>query len=191
MESFLHPIADELKVLTAGMSGVTVAGFSEPQVVQALALQFTTYMPARDKLLNAIRGNGEHPGNVWDFAGVLHMRRYYYPPIAPDDRPPSKHAHFDVRGESTPRRTAETFSESVAWIDDARRAGGCKASVRALSQKEDFKGCSRFICPSLEDKGSYLSLKYLWYIGPDPLPYDTMHLLFFQRRAELVGAVFW
>jgi len=80
------------------MSGVTVAGFSEPQVVQAFALQLTTYMPARDKLLNASRGNGEHPGNVWDFAGVLHKRRYYYPQIAPDHPPPSKHAHFDVPG---------------------------------------------------------------------------------------------
>jgi len=54
LESFLHPIAEELNVLAAGMSRVTVPGFSEPQVVQAFVPQFTTDMPAGDKLLNAI-----------------------------------------------------------------------------------------------------------------------------------------
>jgi len=62
LESFLHPIAEELNVLAAGMSRVTVPGFSEPQVVQAFVPQFTTDMPAGDKLLNAIEGNCEHPG---------------------------------------------------------------------------------------------------------------------------------
>jgi len=38
LESFLHPIAEGLDVLAAGVSGVSVAGFSEPQVVKAIVL---------------------------------------------------------------------------------------------------------------------------------------------------------
>ena len=64
---------------------MTVAGFSELQVVQAFVLQFTTDMPAGDKLLNAIGANGEHPVRFRDFAGVWHKRRYSYPPHAQDD----------------------------------------------------------------------------------------------------------
>jgi len=187
LESFLHPIAEELDVLAAGVGGVTVAGFSEPQVVQAFVLQFTTDMPAGDKLLNAIGGNGEHPGRFREFAGVWHKRRYYHPPHAPDDPPPSKHPRFDVRGESTPRRTAASVAASVATVEDARRAGGSKTAIRALAQKEGFKGYSLFVCPSPEDKARYPSLKYPWDIGPDLLPYDTMHLFSFNIVPSLWG----
>jgi len=175
-ESFLHHTAEELDVLAAGVGGVTVAGFSKPEVVQAFVLQFPTDMPAGDKLVNAIGGNGEHPGRFRDFARVLHKRRYYYPPYAPDDPPPSQHPRFDVRGESTPRRTAASVFASVATVKDGRRAGGSKTAMRALVQKKGFKGYSLFICPGLEDQACYPSLKYLWDIGTDLLPYDTMHL---------------
>ena len=80
LESFLHPIAEELDVLAAGESGVNVTGFPESQVVRAFVVQFTTDMPAGDKLLNAIGGNGEYPGRFRLFCGVWLNRRYYYPP---------------------------------------------------------------------------------------------------------------
>jgi len=59
LESVLHPIAEELNTLAGGVSGVTGAGCSEPHVVRSFVIQFTTDMPAGDKLINAIGGNGE------------------------------------------------------------------------------------------------------------------------------------
>jgi len=70
LNSFLHPVAEELKLLAAGVSGTMVAGFSKPQVLRALVIQFTGDMPADDKLLNAIGGTGEYPGRFRLFAGV-------------------------------------------------------------------------------------------------------------------------
>ena len=70
LKSFLHPVAEELKLLAAGVSGTTVAGFSKPQVLRALVVHFTGDMPACDKLLNAIGGTGEYPGRFRLFAGV-------------------------------------------------------------------------------------------------------------------------
>ena len=72
-----------------GVAGVTVAGYTKPPVVRALVIQFTTDMPAGDKLLNAIGGNGESPGRCRLFSGVHLKRQYSYPPYAPDDLPPS------------------------------------------------------------------------------------------------------
>lgn len=48
--------------------------------------------------------------------------------------------------------------------------------MQALTRKEGFKGYSLFFSPSLADKARYPALKYLWDVGPDLLPYDTMHL---------------
>jgi len=59
VDSFLHPISKELNELAAGVFGVTVAGFPDPQVVHAFVVQFTTDMPAGDKLLKALSSNGE------------------------------------------------------------------------------------------------------------------------------------
>jgi len=178
LDSFLHPLAEELNDLAAGVSGVTVAGFSEPQVLRALVVQFSGDMPAGDKLLNAIGGNGEYPGRFRIFAGVRQKHRYYYPPYAPDDPPPSKLRKFDVSGNTTHRRTAASIAASAAKVEDARAAGQSKAAVRMLAQKEGIKGYSLFFSPSPEDKARYRALKYLWEIGPELLPYDTMHLFF-------------
>jgi len=177
LESFLHPIAEELNALAAGVSGVDVAGYTEPQTVHAFVIQFTTDMPGGDKLLNAIGGNGEHPGRFRLFLGVWYKRRYYYAPYAPDDLPPSKRPRFDVSGNSTPRRTVASISASVARVETARDEGRSKTAVSTLAQKEGFKGYSLFFFPSPDDKARYPALKYLWEIGPDLLPYDTMHLL--------------
>lgn len=74
LKSLLHPVAEELNALAAGVGGVTLAGFQEPQVVHVYAINFTTDMPAGDKLLNVVSVNGERPGRFRDFAGVWHKR---------------------------------------------------------------------------------------------------------------------
>lgn len=148
--------------------------------MSALVVQFTTDMPAGDKLLNAVGHNGERPGRFTDFAGVRAHNRYWYPlyepPYDPSNPPPAKRRRFDVQGNATPRRTAASIAGSAARVENARWAGQSKLAVRALAQKEGFKGFSLFFAPSPADKARYPALKYLWEIGPDLLPYDTMHL---------------
>ena len=56
--------------------------------------------------------------------------------------------------------------------------GQRKAAVRTLAQKEGFKGYSLFFWPSPADEARYPALKYLWELGTDLVPYDTMHLFF-------------
>lgn len=48
--------------------------------------------------------------------------------------------------------------------------------MSALAQEKGFKGYSLLFASSPEDEARYLSLKYLWSMGPDLLPCDTMHL---------------
>ena len=179
-ESFLNPIAEELDVLAAGVSGVNVTGFPESQGVRAFDVQLTTDMPAGDKLLNAIVGNGEYTGRFRLFCGVWIDRRYYYPPYAPEDPPPSERRRFDVGGNTTPRRKAASIPAVAARVENARRKVKSKAAVSALAHKEGIKGYSLFFAPSPEDKARYPSLKYLWEIGPDLLPYHTMRLFLFN-----------
>lgn len=47
-----------------------------------------------------------------------------------------------------------------------------------------------FICPSFAYKSRYLSLKYLWDIGPDLLPNDTMHLFLRNDVPKFWGLFF-
>lgn len=180
LESFLHPIAEELNLLAAGVPGVAVAGFDDPQTLHALVVQFTTDMLTGDKLLNAVGGNGEYPGRFRVFAGVRARSRYYYPPFDPpydpQHPPPAKRQCFDVKGSTTPRRTAASVAASAAKVEDARRSGQSKTAVRALAQKEGFKGHSLFFPPSAADKLRYPALRYSWELGPELVPYDTMHL---------------
>lgn len=176
LASFLHPIADELNTLAAGVRGVSVVGCTEPQVVHAFVIQITTDMPAGDKLINAIGGNGESPGRFRLFSGVWHMTRYYLPPYAPDDQPPSKHRCFAVMGRSTPQRTASIIAVGVKIVEDARAAGKIKSAVRMIARHEGFTGYSLFFCPSPDDRKRDLAIRYMWEIGPDLAPYGTMHL---------------
>ena len=174
--SFLHPIADELTALAAGVRGVSVVGCTEPKVVHAFVIHFTTDMPAGDKLINAIGGNGENPGRFRLFYGVWHMTRYYFPPYAPDDQPPSKHRCFDVMGRSTPQRTASSIAVGVKKVEDVRAAGKSKSAVRMVARHEGFTGYSLFFCPSPDDRKRDLAIRCMWEIGPDLAPYGTMHL---------------
>ena len=130
LESFLHPNAEEWNDLAAGVNVVTVAGFLEPQVVHAYVVQFTTDMPAGNKLLNAICGKGENPGRFRIDSGVRLKRRYYYPPYAPEDHPRSKRLRFDVSGGTTPRRTADSVPASTPEVEAARREGKSETAVR-------------------------------------------------------------
>jgi len=172
----LHPIAEELNGLAAGVSSVTVAGFTDPQVVHAFFVRITTDMPGGDKLLKAIGSNGEYGGRFRILAGVKLKRRYCYAPYAPYDPPPSKRPRFDVKGDATPRRTAGTITAGVDRVEHARAAGKSKAAVRILAQKEGFKGYAVFLWPSPAGKSRYPALKYLWGHGTDLVPYDTMLL---------------
>jgi len=129
-------VSEELKHLTEGVSGVTVAGFSEPQVLRALVVHFKGDMHAGDKLLSAIGGNGEYPGRSRFFAGVRLKNRYCCPPYAPDTPHPSKRRRFDVSGNTKPRRTASSIVASSASVEDARAAEQIKAAVRMLAQKK-------------------------------------------------------
>jgi len=81
-----------------------------------------------------------------------------------------------VCDNTTPRRTAASIAASAARVENARREGKSKAAVSALDQKKGIKGYALFFAASPEDKARYPSLKYFWEIGPDLLPYDTMHL---------------
>jgi len=178
VESLLHPIADELNTLAAGVRDVTVAGCTEPQVLHAVIIQFTTDMPAGDELINAIGGNGENPRRFRLFSGVWQQTRYDFPPYAPDDQPPSKRHCFDVMGRSTPRRTVSSIAMGVKKVENARTAGKSKSAVPMIARQEAFEGYSLFFCPSPGDTERYPALRYPWDIGPDLVPYDTMHLYF-------------
>jgi len=61
-------------------------------------------------------------------------------------------------------------------VAEARRTGKSKPSVKTLTQTEGLKGCSLFFFFSPETLARYPSLKYLWGIGSELVPYDTMHL---------------
>ena len=69
LESFLHPLAEELNELARGIPGVRVAGTSEPVVLRAHPVQFTTDMSAGDKLLNTTGSGGYSPTGVVNFTG--------------------------------------------------------------------------------------------------------------------------
>lgn len=180
LESFFHPIAEELNILAEGVSGVTVAGFEQPQVVRGLDVQFTTDMPGEDKMLKAVGHHGELLGKFRVFGRVRAQNWYWFPPYDPPygitNPPPAKRRGFDVLGKSTPRRGAASVAASAVMVKCAREAGQTKAAVRALEHKKSFKDSSLFVAPSPANKARYLALKYLWDIGPDVLPYDTMHL---------------
>ena len=108
-------------------------------------------MPGGDKLLKPDGSNGEYSGNFRNFAGDRLTSRYCYAPFAPDDQPPSKRPRFYVKGDTPPRRTSESITACVTQVERARASVQNKATVRTLS------------------------IMYLSGLGPDLVPYDTMH----------------
>ena len=109
LESFLHPIAEELKELARGISGVKIAGRDGESQVHAYVLQFTTDMPKGDKLLSAKGHNAFCLGRFRMFFGVRADRRYYYPPV----NPYTKKRRFSVHGSEKTHRTAKSVAEDA------------------------------------------------------------------------------
>lgn len=79
--SFLRPIAEEQRSPVQGFPGVTVAGSATIETVKAYVLQFTTDMPAGDKLMNRTGHNRRCKTWFRDFSGVLWGTHYYFPPV--------------------------------------------------------------------------------------------------------------
>lgn len=102
LESFLHPIMQELNILATGVDEVAVAGEPGSRTLRAFVTQFTADMPAGDKLLNATGHNGHQPNRFRAFSGVYYKNHTYYPPT----NPITKESLFAIRDCATPRRTA-------------------------------------------------------------------------------------
>jgi len=83
---------------------------------------------------------------------------------------------IDVTSDSALRRTAGSVAASATTVEAVRRAGHRLEAVHTLAQKEGFKGYSLFFAPSPKDNARYPQLKYVWGIGPDLFPSDTMQL---------------
>jgi len=175
LESFLHPITEELDKLAQGISGVKVAGRDTTSVLRAFVLQFPTDMPGGDKLLNAKGCGSIHPGRFRDFMGVRLKRRFCYPPVHPAN---NKRRLFSVQGPSAQERSAASLAAAAEEVEPSRRAGNTKKAVNDLAVRSGIKGYSLFHVASPEDKQRYPNLGYLWALGQATLPYETMHLLF-------------
>ena len=175
LESFLHPIVEELNTLAQGISGVKVAGRDGKSVLQAFAIQFTSDIPGGDKLLNATGCGSIHPGHFRDIFGVRLKKQYCYPPV---HRANKKRRLFRVQGPVACERSAASLTSAAEEVEADRRAGSSKKAVNELAMKSGFKGYSLFHAARPEDKQWYLNLGLLWSLGQATLPCDTMHLVF-------------
>jgi len=189
LESFLHPLAEELNELARGIPGIRVAGTSEPIVLRAHPVQFTTDMPAGDKLLNTTGSGGYSPNRGREFHGVHHAasNHHYFPPVDPTC--PHGTVLFAVRNCTVPRRTAESFARDAAAVEEARVTGRSQAHQNRLSKLPGIKGHSLFFARSEAMRLAYPHLTRTWSLGPARAPYDVMHLLL-QNVAPLLWKLF-
>lgn len=185
LESFMHAIAEELNILAAGVGGVAVAGAPTAQVLHAYVLQFTTDMPAGDKLLNMTGHNGARPNRDRDFTGVRHGSHYYFPPVDPR----TKLRLFSIRGPPTAPRSATTLAAGAAAVHSTRASGRSRASIQALTMRLGVKSHSLWFAPTLDDQRRYPHLSYWWEVGPVGAPYDPMHLIL-QNVVPLLWRLF-
>jgi len=158
LESFLHPIAEEMDKLAPRISGVNVAGRDTTSVLRAFVLQFTTDMPGGDKLLNAKGCGSIHPGRFRDFMGVHLKRRYCYPPVHPANK---KRRLFSVQGPSAQERSAASLAAAAKEVEASCRAGNTEKAVNELAVRSGIKGYYLFHAASPEDKQRYPNLRYL------------------------------
>lgn len=70
LESFLHPLAEELHSLATGAPIVSVPRAQRKEVFRAYTLHKCTDMPAGDKIMNATSHNGHQPNRFRAFSGV-------------------------------------------------------------------------------------------------------------------------
>jgi len=124
LESFPHPIAEELNELAKGVPGLIVPGSTTPQVLTAAVLNFTTDQPGGDKLAQFKGINSDIYNRLRLFKGV-----YFSAGNHPLRDPASGNTLFEIddciEGQeriATPR-TATSISQTAAVVEDARAAG--------------------------------------------------------------------
>jgi len=175
LESFLHPIAEELNTLAQGVSGVKHAGRDCARVLQAFVMQFTSDKPGGDKLLDAKGCGAIHPGRFREFTGVRLKTQYCDPPVDPSNK---KERLFSVQGTAANVRFAASLTTAAEDVEAARRAGSSKKAAKEVAMKSAIRGYSLFHAASPEDRQRYPHLGFLWTLGQATLPCDTMHLIF-------------
>jgi len=162
LESFFHPIAQELNRPAKGVPGLIVANSATPQVLRAGVLNFTTDQPGGDKLMNAKGVNSYVYNRLRIFEGVYDAAssHVYYPPRAPTPGRANKKL-FAVHNCTVPRRTAVSIAEDAATVENARAEGRTVAYQTSLEQKSGIKGYSLFFAPSPAMRSAYPYLKDL------------------------------
>lgn len=173
IESFLHPLWEELNQLSEGISGVIFPGVPGQVVLRTKLLQVTTDMPAGNKLLSTTGSNGMTPNRFRDFHGVLHVTTHFYPPV----HPTSGAGLFSVSRPSDDRWSSANFFADAVKVERTRAGSGPRYAVDDMVKNCGIKGYSLLVCPSPDDQSRYPHVKYLQQIGPDITPYDTMHLI--------------
>ena len=178
LESFLHPIAEELNELAKGVPGLMVPGSTTPQVLTAAVLNFTTDQPGGNKLAQFKGINSYVYNRLRLFKGV-----YFSAGNHPPKDPASGNTLFEIEdcieGQeriATPRTTT-SISARAAVVEDARAAGRSIAYQTRLEQKTGIKGYSLFLAARPAMREAYKHLKTLCEMGPTAAPYDTMHLV--------------
>ena len=134
LESFLHPVMEELNLLARGVPGFKVAGLDGPQEVRVLLLQLTSDMTGGNKMTGMKGSNGRQQSRFQDFHGVWveGSNHYYFPDKDPSDKPASRANFFDIKDYNKNRRTASSRTEAVDIIEAARLQNRPKTFVERL-----------------------------------------------------------
>jgi len=175
LESFFHPIAEELNELAKGVPGLIVPNSTTPVVVRAGVLNFTTYQPAGDNLYQCTGASSYFYDRLRLLQGVYVAEscHVYFPPTDPSNC----NVLLKVLNCTAPRRRSESIAASAAEIENARASGKSVAYQTRMQQTSGVKGCSLFLAPSPAIRDAYPYLKDLWDMGPTAAPYVTMHLV--------------
>lgn len=173
LESFLHPIAKQLDILARGISGVKVAECPTSQVVHAYALQFTTDMPAGDKLLNATDITVPNPTVFAILQAVIIAAATTILPKT------SSQGHGYVLSMAVAHPGGPPQASRQVLLRWKRLDKQAKVKLRFSNWPAglESRGILNFFAPSLADRQRYPNLSYLWSLGPSALPYDPMHLI--------------
>jgi len=174
LDSFLHPIAAQIKKLAKGVPGLIVANSPTPVVLRAGVLNLTTDQPCGDKLCRITGVSNYIYNHLRLFQGIYApaSSHVYFPP-----KDLSGKSLFKVHDCMAPRRTAARIAVSAAEVEDAHAEGRSVAYKTRLQQKSGVKGYSLFFAPSTEMRTAYPHVKHSWTMGPTAAPYDTMHLV--------------
>jgi len=174
LESFLHPIAEELDALAKGIPGLIVPNSATPVVLGAGVLNFTTDQPGGDKLGRFTGVSSYVYNRLRNFKGVYvpASSHVYFPP----KDPASGETLFQVQDCTARLRTAASIAASAGEVEDARAAENSVAYQTRL-QNSGVKEYSLFFAPSPAMRAAYPHLEHLCSMGPTAAPYDTMHVV--------------